>query len=120
MTPARPVVAFHKRLYVWFCLLEPLFIFVIFEESAFGITGNLSRLLQLLTCAVLAVRLLLYFVSRRRQSWLISVPRRSLYQYYAAMFVLAIAAGIIGYVRGAYELPSEYYALAERSWYSRI
>src|SRR5258708_12952530 len=87
-------VPFHKRLYVWSCLLEPLFLFVIFEDSVFGITGNLSRLVQVLTCLLLGWRLLLSLLGRGWESWSVPDRRRPLYRYYPPLFLLPALSGI--------------------------
>ena len=107
----QPRVAFHLRLYVWSAIFEPLFYFVLFEDSVLGITGNLSRLLQLATVILLGLRL----VNPRASRWVIPAWHRPLYRYFTVMFVLAIVAGLIGAIRGAYELPPATHSLIERT-----
>lgn len=110
----RAAVPFHTRLYVWSVILEPLFFFVLFDEAVLGITGNVSRLLQMATLAVLSVRLTLFAVG---DEGYVSLPslRRPLYRNYALMMGLAVVAGLIGYARGAYEIPSSYSSVVGRS-----
>ncbi len=110
---------FHKRLYVWSVIMEPLFFFVLFEEAQSGVTGNLSRILQVVTLAVLAVRLLWRITGAPPRTVPIPNPFIPLYRRFSVMFILAIAAGIVGYFRGAYELPVAYTSMVgERSWFS--
>lgn len=104
-------VRLRARLYVWSVIFEPLFYFVLFEDSVFGITGNLSRLLQLATVILLGLRLL----NPKAPRWVIPAWHRPLYRYFSLMFVLAIVAGLIGAMRGAYELPPATHSLIERT-----
>lgn len=109
-------VPIHTRLYVWSVIFEPLFFFVLFEESVLGITGNLSRLLQMVTIVVLAFRLLLQALTPGAAArWRLPALHRPLYRYFVAMIGLAMAAGIIGAIRGAYELPVGHLLVFERS-----
>ena len=110
MSAVLPVVErvpFYKRLYIWSVIFEPLLLFVLFEASSVGITGNVSRLLQALTCSVLLWRLIKRLLGSRTT---LPVPNLAhpAYRYYVAMFVLAVVAGVIGYARGAFELPEVY------------
>jgi hypothetical protein len=99
--------------------MEPLFFFVLFEEAQSGVTGNLSRILQVVTLAVLAVRLLWRITGAPPRTVPIPNPFIPLYRRFSVMFILAIAAGIVGYFRGAYEMPAASSSLAgERSWFS--
>lgn len=110
----RAGVPFHTRLYVWSVILEPLFFFVIFDESVLGITGNLSRLLQMATLVLLVIRLALFAMS---EDGYVTLPNvwRPLYRNYALMMGLAALAGLIGYARGAYDIPTEYSLAVGRS-----
>ena len=92
----------YKRLYIWSVIFEPLLLFVLFESSAVGITGNLSRLLQGLFCVVLLARFCARLLGPRAT---IPVPvlTRRVYRYYTATFVLAIIAGIVGAARRLFD-----------------
>ncbi len=99
-------VPLHKRLYIWSVIFEPLLFFVVFEEAVSGITGNLSRILQLIVVLVLIVRLLA--VAPRAAAFDIPrIPRR-LYLYFCIYFSLAVLAAVVGSLSGAYALPGSY------------
>lgn len=92
------------RLYVWSVVLEPMLFFVVFDNSVFGVTGNIARLLQSLVVAGLVARGLLRTFAARA----VLRPRRRVppwfVRYYVWYFLLAIAAGVIGASSGAYRL----------------
>ena len=114
-------VPLRTRLYVWSVIFEPLFFFVLFGEAAIGVTGSLSRLLQMLTCLVVVGRLGLTILPKCRQGpWTVPDPRRPLYRNFALMFLLAVAAGFIGFASGAYEVPSAYQGFVGRSSFSSL
>lgn len=106
---SRPVrVPFRKRLYVWSVIFEPLSFFILFEEAFSGVSGNLSRLLQILVLLVLVVRLLLVHSEGRTSELGIPRPWRPLYRYFWMYFLLAVVAGMVGVFSGAYALPGAY------------
>ena len=112
-------IPLYKRLYIWSVIFEPLFLFVLFESSSVGITGNVSRLLQALFCVVLIAR----FGARLlgpRPTIPLPVPTRQVYRYYSATFLLAVIAGIIGAARGAYAIPDSYVALGATSQFASL
>jgi hypothetical protein len=98
-------VPLRKRLYIWSVILEPLLFFVLFDEAVSGITGNLSRILQFIVVVVLIVRLLV--ISSAPKLEIRRIPR-PLYRYFYIYFMLAVLAGVIGYLSGAYTLPGAY------------
>jgi hypothetical protein len=106
---------------VWSAILEPLLFFVVFEASFGGITGNISRLLQLATCVLLAGRLALYVLGPDEPKPL-AVPdlRRPLYRNYTLMLALAVVAGLTGYARGAYDMPQAYFPVVNLSPFSQL
>jgi hypothetical protein len=104
----KQAVPFHKRLYVWSVIFEPLLFFVLFEQAATGVTGNLSRILQFVVVIVLIARALI--ISSGPKAVTLKIPRvsRPLYRYFFIYFLLAVVAGVIGYLSGAYSLPGAY------------
>ncbi len=110
-------VPFYKRLYIWSVIFEPLLLFVLFEASAIGIGGNVSRLLQGITCMVLLTRLVIRLLGSRAT---VTIPNLAhpVFRYYTLMFVLAIVAGVIGYARGAFDLPGKYVPIGQVSAFS--
>ena len=89
------------RLYVWSIVFEPLLFFQLFSQAVVGIGGNLSRMLQLLVVAGLLARLALATGSRAGSIRFVRLasPR---YANYLTYFVLAVAAGVLGAISGAY------------------
>lgn len=96
------MIPFWKRLYVWSVILEPLFFFVVLEDSTSGVTGNLSRVLQLAAVALMAVRLLRWFVASNDRSAAIPGWQHPLFKYQYAFMGLAAISGILGAFSGAY------------------
>jgi hypothetical protein len=84
-----------------------LLFFVVFEEAVSGITGNVSRILQLIVVLILIVRLLVIPSTSKAAADIPRVPRR-LYLYFCIYFMLAVLAGVIGSLSGAYDLPGAY------------
>lgn len=50
---------FIEQLYIWSIVFEPLLLFVIFSQNQVGISGNVSRILQLLVIFLLFLRFLI-------------------------------------------------------------
>ncbi len=92
------------KLYVWSVVLEPMLFFVLFASNVTGVTGNVSRLLQAVVVLVLvtrlAVRLLTPNIRLPRSSW-----RWSLDHTYLEYVGLAVVAGVIGALSGAFDVP---------------
>lgn len=106
---------FWKRLYVWSVIFEPLFFFVVLEEATSGVTGNVSRMLQVVTVAIMLLRLAWWlFRSPRPQ---VAVPgwRHPLFKYQYAYVALAIVSGALGAVSGAYAVAPGAVAITHRS-----
>lgn len=114
------MIALWKRLYVWSVIFEPLFFFVVLEEATAGVTGNVSRLLQAVVVAILAVRFGQWFLTSPNRFAVIPGWRHPLFKYQYAYVVLAILAGILGAVSGAYAVAPEALTFIRRSAFSRV
>lgn len=109
------MIPFWKRLYVWSVIFEPLFFFVVLDESVSGVTGNVSRILQIATVAIMLARLVSWFVTSPQGQ--VSVPgwRHPLFKYQYAYIGLAIIAGTLGAFSGAYAVAPGAVAITHRS-----
>ena len=97
-----------SRIYVWSIILEPLLFFVLFERSTTGVTGNLSRILQLVVLIGLTLSFLAAFLNSRPAGVRLPNFASPLYIYYGIYFSITIVAGFIGFLSGAYNLPVAY------------
>jgi len=95
-----------RILYSCSIVFEPLLFFVLFDRSFLGITGNLSRILQIIVVFVLLLRLLIK-LSKGREVRLTNFTS-PVYNYLALYFLLLIFSGLIALATGAYYLPEEY------------
>jgi len=87
------------RIYVWSVILEPLLFFVLWDRLSAGVSGNLSRLLQGVVIIALILKNLL------RPSGLVMVRFSSkLYRNFAFYMAIAVLAGAIGALSGAYRV----------------
>ena len=89
-----------EKLYVWSVVLEPLLFFIIWDEWVTGIGGNVSRMLQGIVVITLVFR---HFMNPTRLR--IMNPVHPFYQNYAIYLGIAIFAGLLSGVFGAYEVP---------------
>ena len=101
-------VPFLSRVYVWSIVFEPLLFFVLFERTTTGVTGNLSRILQLVVLIGLTLRFLAAFLNSRPAGVRLPNFASPLYIYYGIHFSITIVAGFIGFLSGAYNLPVAY------------
>jgi len=93
-------ISLISKLYVWSIALEPLLFFIVIDSSVVGITGNVSRLLQLTVILLLIIRAFLGSVS----SLLIPNPLFSDYKWYTFYLLYFVIAAIFGLVNGTYLL----------------
>jgi hypothetical protein len=96
-TPKKP--SRLTKLYIWSIMLEPLLFFVV-GGSFFGVSTNISRVLQLLFLVALVSKLVLL-----NRDWFIPSPFSTKYRWYSFYFVASIISGIYGSLIGAYEIP---------------
>jgi hypothetical protein len=106
---------FWKRLYVWSVIFEPLFYFVVFEETTSGVTGNVSRILQVAVVAILAARFVVWWFRSQEPYAVIPGWRHPLFNYWYAYFAIGIVAGTFGALSGAYAVPPGAQAIGHRS-----
>ena len=94
-----------SRLYVWSVVLEPLLMFQLFDRRLTGLTISVSRLLQVLVLVGVIVRIVAVAMNQRTATRL-AVPSLAgpLYKNFAIYFCLAIFAGFIGVLSGAYDV----------------
>ena len=106
------------RIFVWSLILEPMLFFIVFERSLVGITGNISRFLQALVILGLILRALL----AKRIGVFIPVLKfvNPMHRIYCIYLLLAIFAGIMGWLMGSYDLVSEEYSLEQKSLFSNV
>lgn len=91
------------KLYVWSLIFEPLLFFVLWDRLTAGISGNLSRILQI----VVILGLILRNVMRPGPLVMIRFSSK-LYRNYAIFATLAVVAGIVGALSGAYHVPATF------------
>ena len=93
-------ISLISKLYVWSIALEPLLFFIVVDSSLVGITGNISRLLQLTVILLLITKVLLGSFS----SLIIPNPWFSDYKWYTFYLFYLVIAAVFGLVDGAYVL----------------
>ncbi len=91
------------KLYVWSIIIDPLLFFILFEKSSTGISGNISKLLQLLVLIYLVFN---NFISRKFTQ--IPNPFNKMNKYFTYYFILTIFSGVIGIFQGAYTLSGNF------------
>jgi len=106
---------FWKKLYVWSVILEPLFFFVVLDEATAGVTGNISRILQLVFVTILLFKFARWVFTSAEEY--VTVPGWShpLFKYWYAFIGLTIIAGTIGAFTGAYAVPPGSIEIVHRS-----
>lgn len=94
-----------SRLYVWSVVFEPLLFFVMFDQAAFGVGANVSRILQLIVVIGLVLKFLL---SAKTSDIMVPNYASPLYAYYSRYVSLVIFAGVVGVLSGAYSMTRPY------------
>ena len=104
MSHQKPVKTFDYlgKLYVWSLVFEPLIFFVVFDQSIAGISGNISRLLQLFVIVLMLLRVLLMHTVIRFPN-----PFFTYYRWYFLYLFFILAATFFGLISGAYESTKE-------------
>jgi hypothetical protein len=113
-------ISLITHLYVWSIVLEPLLFFVLFERTISGVTSNLGRLIQIAVVILLAAKYFLGFLNSGK--FTIRIPNFSHLRYfnYGVYFSLAVLAGVIGALAGAYNIPQPYPYNEGESEFSRF
>ena len=96
-------IKFITKIYIWSVVIEPLYMFVLVPRSVVGISGNFSRILQLIVVASLCLKL---FSSKRVRDRIFnsfSMLNNNITYY----FIFAILVGILGFYTGSYSLNIE-------------
>ena len=98
-------MSFLSRIYVWSVVFEPLMFFVLSDRSLSGLSGSVSRLLQVVVVIGLALKILSVAVGQNSAKRL-TTPSivHPLYRNFSIYMFLAILAGMTGVVTGAYDL----------------
>lgn len=109
-----------KRLYVWSVILEPLFFFVVLEDSTSGVTGNISRVLQVMTIGILVFRMLRWFLLSPDRYVVIPGWRHPFFKYQYASTALSLIAGTFGAFSGAYAVAPGAVEIMHRSGLSQF
>ncbi len=103
----RPRFRLINKIYIWSVVLEPLLFLIavwgVFGQGEFTIRQNISRVLQLIVLIALGLRIL-----AKQNGFTIPNPFYTQYKIYFLYLFLALAAGLFGYIFGAYSLPEEY------------
>lgn len=89
---------FIERLYIWSIIFEPLLLFLIFENTQIGISGNVSRLLQLIVFFLIFLRILASKIS----SLSLINPMFPLYRWYSIYLIFLLFPSVIGFFLGFY------------------
>lgn len=98
-----------SRIFVWSIIFEPLLFFILFERTISGVTSNLGRILQIVVVIGLVLKLLSRcLTSKSADVRLVNFSNPLLYINYGIYFFLAMFAGFIGLLSGAYDLPTAY------------
>lgn len=112
-------ISLLSRLYVWSLVLEPLLFFVLFERTISGVSSNPGRILQIVVMIGLMLRSLAGLLKSSRGGIRMINIASPLYVNYAIYFFLAVFAGLIGILSGAYNLPAAYEYKVDESGFSR-
>jgi hypothetical protein len=97
-----------SRLYIWSVVLEPLLFFVLFERTVTGVTGNLSRMLQLMVLIGFFLRAMVGGLNTKTIGVQAISFFNPLFVNYGIYFGLAVVAGLLGLFSGAYYIPQAY------------
>lgn len=106
-------ISLISRIYVWSVIFEPLVFFVLWHRSLIGISGNVSKLLQLIVILTLLLRFLIK--SSRLKIINFTYPY---YYNYGIYLIIVIFAGLVGFVSGSYEVSAP--QLEGSSWFSMV
>lgn len=96
-------ISLITKAYVWSVVLEPLLFFILWDEWTTGIGGNVSRILQGLVIVALILKYFLKPSGLRMINF-----ANPLYQNYIIYSGLAIFAGLVGAVSGAYNVSMQH------------
>jgi len=104
MSHQKPVKTFDYlgKLYVWSLVFEPLIFFVVLTPSFIGISGNISRLLQIIVIVLMLLRMLLMHTVMRFPN-----PFFIYYRWYFLYLFFILPATFFGLISGAYEYTNE-------------
>lgn len=108
-------------IYVWSVALEPLMFFIVADRAFTGVMFSISRLLQAFVLCGLCYRIVARLVTQG------TIPRPwargdgwSLYSSFWLYFGLAVVAGAIGVVSGAYRVSDDYGLDSPDSGFARL
>ena len=90
---------FIEKIFVWSLVFEPMIFFVVLSNSSIGISGNISRLLQIFVLLMLLLRALSIGYYN------IKIPNLfySAYKWYFLYIIFAVISLIFGALTGAYD-----------------
>lgn len=101
-TVAEKKLPWLSRIYIWSLAFEPLLFFILFENAI----SSLSRIFQIIVLIGLILRLFLIILISQPQKIKLPNITSSLYRNYGIYIVIAYVAGVVGFITGAYELPT--------------
>jgi len=107
-------ISLISKVYVWSVVFEPLLFFIIWDQWMAGIGGNISRLLQ---GFVIIALILKYFI--KPSGLRIINFANPLYRNYGIYLGLAIFAGLVSALSGAYQV-SVPYSTSEQSYFASL
>lgn len=108
-------LSFSSKLYIWSILFEPLLFFILFEKSFFGFSGNLSKLLQ----ALLILHILYNSLAKNKKVTFLNIYSKNTF-YYFLYLIISILAGVIGFLQGSYQVPSDFYKQESYTLFSQF
>jgi len=103
-----------SKVYVWSVVFEPLLFFIMWDQWTAGIGGNISRILQGLVIISLILK---YFI--KPSGLRIINFANPLYRNYGIYLGIAIFAGLVGGLSGAYQV-SVPYSTSEQSYFASL
>lgn len=98
--PFASKISITTKIYIWSIILEPMLFFVVAAEF-YGISTNISRLLQFIFLLLFCIKNLLFLEKR----WFLPSPMSARYRWYLIYFMAAIFSALYGFLSKAYDIP---------------
>ncbi len=108
-------ISLFVKLYIWSIIIDPLLFFILFEKSSTGISGNISKLLQLFV-----LLLLLFNNTKHSNSIKFPNPFNKINRFFTYYFILTIFSGFVGIIQGAYSINSNFIHPEEYNFFSNF
>ncbi len=108
-----PNTSLIVKIYIWSIIIDPLLFFVLFEKSSTGISGNISKLLQLFILFFIVLKNL-----KTSRSISFSNPFNKINKYFTYYFILTLISGLVGIAQGAYSINSNFINADDYNFFS--